>query len=73
MSTTSKAAKSINGIFKDAITLFLDIPSDGDHTFAFITDGSMWWWRGDRVGHMKSSAPKDTRMATQKTPRGYTL
>ena len=67
--------------FKDAITLFLDIPSDGDgpgwiegdHAFAFITDGSMWWRRGDRAGHIKSSAPKDTRMAMQKTPRGYTL
>ena len=67
--------------FKDTITLFRDIPSDGDgpgwiegdHAFAFITDGSMWWRRGDRAGHIKSSAPKDTRMAMQKTTRGYTL
>lgn len=59
----------------------LDIPSDGDgpgwiegdHAFAFITDGSMWWRRGERVAHIESPAPKDTRMAMQKTPTGYTL
>ena len=66
---------------KDAITLFLDIPSDGDgpgwiegdHAFAFITDRSMWGRRGERVAHIESPAPKDTRMAMQKTPTGYTL
>jgi hypothetical protein len=33
----------------------------------------MWWRRGERVAHIESPAPKDTRMAMQKTPTGYTL
>ena len=71
---------------KDAVTLFLDIPSDGDgpgwiegdHAFSFIADPEhpergMWWRRGERVGHLESAAPQNTRAAVLSTPTGYII
>ena len=72
--------------FKDAVTLFLDLPLDGDgpgwiegdHAFAFVADptyphGSMWWRRGERAGHRETPAPPGTRMAVVRTDKGYAL
>ena len=71
---------------KDAVTLFLDIPADGDgpgwiegdHAFSFVADPAypddgMWWRRGENIGHLESPAPQGTQMAVQLTPAGYTL
>lgn len=72
--------------FKDAVTLFLDLPSDGDgpawiegdHAFSFVADPAypaygMWWRRGERAGHRETPAPPGTQMAIQRTPTGYAL
>lgn len=72
--------------FKDAISLFLDIPLDGDgpgwvegdHAFSFVADPAYppygkWWRRGERAGHLESPAPADTRMAVRLIAEGYAL
>ena len=72
--------------FKDAVTLFLDLPLDGDgpgwiegdHAFAFVADPTyphdgMWWRRGQPEGHIETLAPPGTRMAVVRTGKGYAL
>ena len=72
--------------FKDAVTLFLDIPGDGDgpgwiagdHAFSFVSDPTypsygIWWRRGEKEGHVESPAPANTRAAVQWTAEGYAL
>ena len=71
---------------KDSVSLFLDIPLDGDgvffytgdHAFSFVADPthpeySKWWRRGSAKGPQEVPAPPKTRMAVQITEDGYDL
>ncbi|MBI2502728.1 MAG: PQQ-dependent sugar dehydrogenase, partial [Candidatus Latescibacteria bacterium] len=68
------------------VSLFLDIPLDGDgpnwvtgdHAFSFVADlaypdDGIWWRHGDTQGHQEVPAPPQVRMAVQLQDKGYTL
>ena len=71
---------------KDSVSLYLDVPRDGDggawisgdHAFTFVADAAMpddviWWRHGDGRTHRELAAPSTVRMAVEVTGDGYTL
>ncbi|MBI2502752.1 MAG: hypothetical protein HYW07_05910 [Candidatus Latescibacteria bacterium] len=71
---------------RDGVTLFLDVPGDGDgptwfvgdHAFVFTADpalppGGRWWRHGDQRGRQEGPAPPQTRLALTLEGSGYTL
>ena len=71
---------------KDAVTLFLDVPFDGDgpawitgdHAFSFVADpalppGGRWWRHGDGQGHREMPPPDSVTLAVRLTEKGYDL
>jgi len=71
--------------YKDSVSLFLDVPRDGDgsewregdHAFSFIADptrpaNGAWWRRGDQ-GRQESPAPAGVRYEVRLHDGGYTV
>ena len=71
---------------KDSVSLYLDVPRDGDgnawisgdHAFTFVADPArphdvVWWRHGNARGHQEVAAPSTVRMAVELTDDGYTL
>ena len=75
-----EGTKSSEWWCKDGVTLFLDVPLDGDgsdwiqgdHTFSFVADSTYpedgrWWRNGDFTGE---TAPPETQLAVQEGENG---
>ena len=71
---------------RDSVSLFLDVPRDGDggewkpgdHAFSFIPDPERpshykWWRRGDASGRLETPAPDAVEMRFKINEEGYTL
>jgi len=72
---------------KDSVSLYLDVPLDGDgypyipgdHVFSFVADTTYpdhgrWWRRGEPSGHQEGPAPPETQLAVRPGEWGdYTL
>jgi len=70
---------------RDAVSLFLDVPFDGDgpgwiagdHAFCFVASPDLprqhWWRHGEPVGHREMPLPDAIPIAVQLTAHGYDL
>lgn len=71
---------------KDSVSLFLDVPRDGDgpswisgdHAFSFVADpapsaDAVWWRHGEGKNHVEVAAPDEVRRAIRLTGDGYSV
>ena len=70
---------------RDAVSLFLDVPFDGDgsgwiagdHAFCFVASPDLpqqhWWRHGEPEGHREMPLPEDIPVAVTLTAVGYDL